>query len=163
MLQKFKRIQEEWGGSSDVIDHWLDTRQVLLVDFCKLAACQPLPSANVNKNELPSPTEIENFCLKLIEYISTGHFKIYDMVKDQWQKTGFTTTEEIDQHYFSIVATTEPLLEFADKYVDIDEEDFLEDFDDDLSWVGEILETRFEREDKLIRLIADSLAFPPGA
>jgi regulator of sigma D len=32
-----------------------------------------------------------------------------------------------------------------------------------MSKVGELLEVRFEVEDHLIQLIADSLAIPPGA
>ena len=27
MLKKFKQTQEQWGGASDVIDHWLEKRQ----------------------------------------------------------------------------------------------------------------------------------------
>ncbi|MEZ9063555.1 Rsd/AlgQ family anti-sigma factor, partial [Vibrio sp. 10N.247.311.49] len=38
MLNKFKQIQEQWGGSNEVIDHWLETRQSLIVEYCKLGA-----------------------------------------------------------------------------------------------------------------------------
>ncbi|MCQ8200493.1 sigma D regulator, partial [Vibrio parahaemolyticus] len=53
-------------------------------------------------------------------------------------------------------------LNFTDKYSDVTEDDELEDFDSDLSLIGEIIETRFEVEDHMIQLIADSLAMPPG-
>ncbi|MGR5249680.1 sigma D regulator [Vibrio aestuarianus] len=162
MLKKLKRTQEQWGGSSELIDHWLDTRQTLIVEYCKLAALQPC-SAKTNVTELPSPKELQLFCQQLVDYISEGHFKIYDMVMDKWRSTGFEATDEINQTYGKIVLTTEPLLNFTDKYAAVSDEDDLDDFDSGLSLIGEIIEARFEVEDYLIQLIADSLAIPPGA
>ncbi len=162
MLHKFSNVQEQWGGSSEVIDHWLSMRQDLIVEYCKLAALQPC-TAKSAISELPSLNEIDSFCQTLIDYISAGHFKIYDMVMEKWQSTGFKATNEINQTYASIVQTTDPLLNFADKYLDLAEDDELNSFDQDISWVGETLEVRFEYEDHLIQLIADSLSVPPGA
>ncbi|GAD80972.1 Rsd/AlgQ family anti-sigma factor [Vibrio ezurae] len=161
MLNKFRQVQEEWGGSSEVIDHWLETRQALLVQYVKLAALQPA-SASSNVVTLPSKEELHEFSQHLVDYISEGHFKIYDMVMDKWSSTGFQSTEEISQTYAKIVLTTEPLLSFTDKYAEISDDD-LHDFESDMSKVGEVLELRFEVEDLLIKLIADSLAIPPGA
>ncbi|MBY7668903.1 sigma D regulator [Vibrio anguillarum] len=162
MLKKLKRTQEQWGGYSDVIDHWLNTRQTLIVEYCKLAALQPC-AAKTNVNGLPSPEELQRFCQQLVDYISEGHFKIYDMVMDRWRATGFEATDEINQTYGKIIVTTEPLLNFTDKYAAVSDEDDLENFDNDLSLIGEIIEVRFGVEDSLIQLIADSLAIPPGA
>lgn len=162
MLKKFKKTQEQWGGSSDVIDHWLETRQSLIVEYCKLAALQPASQKAV-LSSLPTPLELQNFCQHLVDYISEGHFKIYDTVMDQWRSTGFEITDDINTSYAKIVLTTDPLLNFTDKYADVDQDDTLDDFDIDLSSVGEILEVRFEVEDNLIQLISDSLAVPPGA
>ncbi len=163
MLNKFKQTQEQWGGSSEVIDHWLEKRQLLIVEFCKLADLQPC-STKPSLSKLPSSGELQQFCQHLVDYISEGHFKIYDMVMDKWRATGFQATEEIDQTYGRIVLTTEPLLNFTDKYASLDDETVsTEDFDSDMSLIGEIIEVRFEVEDELIRLIADSLAVPPGA
>jgi regulator of sigma D len=82
---------------------------------------------------------------------------------DKWRSTGFEATDEINQTYAQIVLTTEPLLNFTDRYADVPEDDDLETFDSDLSLIGEIIEARFEVEDQLIQLIANSLAVPPGA
>lgn len=98
-----------------------------------------------------------------MDYISEGHFKIYDMVMQKWESTGFSPTEDINTTYFKIVNTTDPLLNYTDKYADVGVEDELEDFDFDLSQIGEVLEERFELEDQLIQLIAESLEIPPGA
>jgi regulator of sigma D len=162
MLNRFKQVQDQWGGSSEVIDHWLETRQALIVEYCHLAALQPTSTPS-NVCELPSTKEITSFCDHLVDYISEGHFKIYEMVMDKWKATGFKTNNEIDSTYAKIVMTTEPLLEFNDKYVKIKVDDDLPHFEQDMSKAGEILEFRFEVEDQLIQLIADSLAMPPGA
>ncbi|MDN2480076.1 sigma D regulator [Vibrio agarivorans] len=162
MLNKFKQTQAQWGGSSDVIDHWLETRQSLIVEYCKLANLQP--SSNTQSlSTLPTAEELQDFSQHLVDYISEGHFKIYDMVMDKWRSTGFKATEDIDQAYAKIVLTTEPLLSFTDNYAETNEETNLDSLDDDLSKIGEIITLRFEKEDQLIQLIADSLAIPPGA
>lgn len=162
MLRKFKHVQEQWGGSSDIIDHWLDKRQHVIVEYCKLAALQPC-NTKATVSELPSPKALLYFCQELLDYISEGHFKIYDMVMDKWQATGFQATDEINLVYNKIIATTDPLLNFNDQYATVNEFDELLDLDNDLSKVGQVLEVRFSLEDQLIQLIADSLALPPGA
>ncbi|OCH78103.1 anti-RNA polymerase sigma 70 factor [Vibrio genomosp. F10] len=162
MLNKFKQTQQQWGGSSEVIDHWLETRQLLIVEYCKLASLQP-SSVKSSVSELPTPKALQSFCQHLVDYISEGHFKIYDMVMDQWRATGFEATDEINQTYAKIVLTTEPLLSFTDTYAAVSKDDPLKGFDNDLSQVGEVIEMRFEVEDQLIQLIANSLAIPPGA
>ncbi|MDE1515935.1 MULTISPECIES: sigma D regulator [Vibrio] len=162
MLNKFKHVQDQWGGSSDIIDHWLDNRQHVIVEYCKLAALQPC-STKTTISELPSPQALLYFCQELVDYISEGHFKIYHMVMNQWQATGFKATDEINQLYREIIATTEPLLNFNDQYATVTEYDELLELDRDLSKVGEVLEVRFSLEDRLIQLIVDSLALPPGA
>lgn len=91
MLKKFQQVQEEWGGSSEVIDHWLEKRQALLVEYVKLASLQPAISSNVTT--LPTQEELQKFSQHLVDYISEGHFKIYDMVMEKWAATGFQTTE----------------------------------------------------------------------
>ncbi|KXF80379.1 Rsd/AlgQ family anti-sigma factor [Enterovibrio coralii] len=159
MLNKLEKAQQQWGGYSEVIDYWLTLRQELLVEYSKVAGL-----TGGNKNCLPTEQALNRFCESLVDYISAGHFKIYDMVMARWKSTGFSSNAEIDSLYARIVETTEPLLTFNDKYSDFTiTEDNFTGFDSDISRVGEIMELRFEQEDMLIQLIADSLAIPPGA
>ena len=81
----------------------------------------------------------------------------------RWHQTGFSPTEEMSALYAKIALTTEPLLNFNDHYGAINDHDPLETLDNDLSRIGELMESRFALEDKLIELISDSLACPPGA
>ncbi|UTV27601.1 sigma D regulator [Photobacterium atrarenae] len=160
MLSKFEQVQQQWGGTSDVIDHWLMSRQQLLIDYCKLAG---LPPFEHKQRQLPTAAQLQLFSQQLVDYISEGHFKIYDMVMARWNATGYSPTEEISTLYSQITETTDPLLNFTDRYGDIKEDDEIPDFDNDLSAVGELIESRFELEDELIELISESLACPPGA
>ena len=81
----------------------------------------------------------------------------------KWDSTGYSPTQEISQAYSLIVQTTDPALNFTDKYANVDEENLLTDLDSDLSSLGELIEVRFAFEDNLIQLIGDTLAHPPGA
>ncbi len=160
MLSKFEQVQQQWGGTSDVIDHWLVSRQQLLIDYCKLAGLPPFES---NIRQLPTSSQLQLFCQQVVDYISAGHFKIYDMVMEKWNTAGYSPTEDISLLYASITQTTDPILNFTDRYSDIAEENTLTDLDQDLSSIGELLELRFGLEDSLIELISESLACPPGA
>ncbi|MGF1732384.1 anti-RNA polymerase sigma 70 factor [Photobacterium proteolyticum] len=160
MLSKFEQVQKQWGGTSDVIDHWLMSRQQLLIDYCKLAG---LPPFEHNTRQLPTASQLQLFSQQLVDYISEGHFKIYDMVMERWNATGYSPTEDISRLYSQITQTTDPLLNFTDRYCSVDEGGDIPDFDNDLSSVGELIELRFALEDNLIELISESLACPPGA
>ncbi len=160
MLTKLNKFQEQWGGNSDVIDHWLFTRQELLVKFCKLAG---LPPFNSSIPTLPSFEDVQLFAQQLVDYISEGHFKIYNMVIEKWNSTGFSPTKEMSLLYASITNTTDPILNFTDKYSEDNEMIYLTDFTADFSKIGEIIELRFELEDALRELISNSIEHPPGA
>ena len=160
MLSKFEQVQKQWGGHSDVIDHWLMSRQQLLIDYCKLAN---LPPFQENARQLPTTEHLQTFSQQLVDYISTGHFKIYDMVMEEWRSTGYSPTQAITLFYENITATTDSLLNFSDRYCAVNDEEALLDLDRDLSNIGQLMEVRFELEDQLIELITESLACPPGA
>lgn len=159
MLNKHETTRKRIGGYSEIIDYWLELRQVLLVEYSTLAGLK-----NTNKNSLPTEEELNRFCQVLVDYISAGHFRIYNMIMERWKATGFSTNGEIDALYHGIVETTNPLLTFNDKYCAfvINEDNFAY-FDQDISRVGEIMALRFEKEDLLIQVILGSLAIPPGA
>ena len=107
--------------SNDIIDYWLSLRQQLIIDFGKVAGL-----SKQDKHSLPTADELHHFCETLVDYISAGHFKIYNMVMDRWRDNGFSGNAQIDAVYAGIVQTTEPLVAFSDKYshANLDEDDF---------------------------------------
>lgn len=159
MLKKLEKTQQQWSGYSDVIDYWLTIRQDLIIEYSHIAGLDAK-----NKRALPTSAQLTRFCEILVDYISAGHFKIYETVVTHWKATGFSANKDIDSIYLHIATTTEPLVSFSDKYANFQlTEENAARLDADISRVGEIIEMRFELEDSLMQLIANSLAHPPGA
>lgn len=148
MLEDCRSARERWGGVSEIIDRWLQERQDLLVLFCKLSAQKG--------NEFSSETEamLQNFCQILVDYVSAGHFEIYEQLVAEGRE--FDNQEGLSKakvHYKTIDSTTELILDFNDKYQETDD---LSSLLQDLSKLGETLETRFEAEDQMIEVLHNS-------
>ncbi|TMP87407.1 sigma D regulator [Pseudoalteromonas ruthenica] len=147
MLSRLEKAQQKWGGSHTVIDKWLAERQELLVQYCNMAG----NSHNAKHDKaLPEPATIQQFCQLLMDYLSAGHFEIYDDIVKQCESRGPESLELAQSLYPQISATTDVALDFNDSYAEVKGDDLMENFDNDLSTLGEALSTRFELEDELI-------------
>ncbi len=147
MLTRLEKAQQKWGGSHSVIDKWLAERQELLVMYCALAGFN---GKGRNDHALPEVAQIQGFCQILMDYLSAGHFEIYDDIAKQCQQKGPQSIELAKSLYPRISETTDLALEFNDKYTELAADDLMAEFDRDLSTLGEALELRFELEDELI-------------
>lgn len=150
MLTRLEQTQQKYGGSNKIIDSWLAARQELLVKYCKLAG---LPPFDKRANVLPDTAVVNDFCQILIDYLSAGHFEIYNDIVKQCQEHGSESATLADKIYPQITATTDDLVNFNDKYSSLDNNPDLEGFDTDLSVIGQILEARLELEDQLIHIL----------
>ncbi|MFT5880481.1 MAG: regulator of sigma D [Moritella sp.] len=148
MLTKLEQAQQAWGGTHNAIDHWLAERQKLIVDYCKLEGLPPFEKTAT----LPSPDELQAFCQRLIDYLSTGHFEVYDQIVSLCAEHGGKSLALAQQIQPRILLTTDSLVEFNDKYAECDNEDetLWLSLDNDMSEVGELLEQRFSLEDQLL-------------
>jgi regulator of sigma D len=146
MLGNCESAQERWGGVSDIIDRWLHERQSLLVLFCNLSS-----QKNAAEDPDETPATLRKFCQILVDYISAGHFEVYQQLIEEGQ--AFDDQEGLlkaKEHFKVVDATTEGILDFNDKYQETDD---LETLLTDLSALGESLETRFEAEDLMIEVL----------
>ncbi|MDX2319421.1 MAG: sigma D regulator [Moritella sp.] len=152
MLTKLEQAQQAWGGTHNAIDHWLEERQELIVDYCKLEGLPPFEKSAA----LPSKDELQAFCQILIDYLSTGHFEVYDQIVSQCAEYSTKSLKLAQEIQPKIVLTTEALVEFNDKYAEESQDDdtLLMSLDNDMSKVGELLEQRFELEDQLLYALA---------
>ncbi len=150
MLTRLKQAKEEWGGRLSVIDNWLEDRQNLVILYCELAG---LPPYQQEKSGLPEQEKITEFCQRLLDYASTGHFEIYEQIIAQSKLDGEENLKIAQELYSRITTTTDTALNFNDKYAESASETDLLDFDKDLSELGEIMESRFEREDQLLEVV----------
>lgn len=140
MLQQLESVKSIWGGKSQVIDRWLIDRQALLVSYCTLAG--------INKHSecLPDADEIASFCGALLDYLSAGHFEVFDLLVEN-DSEGL---ELRDKLYPRLTKTTDAALEFNDTFAQSVTIEQAAGLDSALALLGEVLEERFALEDKLI-------------
>jgi regulator of sigma D len=143
MLDNVESARERWGGVSSIIDRWLQERQDLLVLYCELSG---LSAESAQCGE-----KLERLCQILVDYVSAGHFEVYDQLVKEAREFDDTEALKMAPKLFDIVdATTEAVLDFNDKYQETDD---LETIAQDLSQLGEVLATRFEAEDRMIEVL----------
>lgn len=145
MLEKVKQARQQWGGSNLLIDTWLTKRQELIVTYCQIAG---IPPYEENTHQLPKDEDISEFCTRLVDYVSTGHFEVYREVVSACEVHGESSILHIDELIPQISVSTEMALEFTDKYAE--NEHTFDRFDAHLSTLIEGLEQRFELEDQLL-------------
>ncbi|QJR81375.1 Rsd/AlgQ family anti-sigma factor [Alteromonas pelagimontana] len=141
MLNQLEKVINRWGGRSATIDNWLQARQNLLIKYCQLAGL------NVPTNlALPEANKISEFCNDLMDYLSAGHFEVYEMLVSD-DESGSALKKRI---YPKLAETTDRALSFSDKNAEAVTPKQASEFDADLTKLGETLEERFLLEDELI-------------
>ena len=156
MLENCKNAAERWGGVSDLIDKWLKTRQSLIVNLCAL----PVNPGSSQENKAE---KLQLFCQALVDYVSVGHFEIYEQllnVASDYDEKGVEVAKKLIPQ---IEKSTEIALSFNDRFDDIHKvDDGVESLHKELETMVKTLEDRFELEDILIASLhqahADSAA-----
>lgn len=149
MLDNCKDNRERWQAVEKLLQGWLKERRDVLVKYTALAATMDRESAD----SIIDPG-LQRLCEILVDYSSAGHFEIfYELIREAeafGDDSGKTAAELIPQ----IGDTTEIILGFDEKYSD--GKSHLADVGNDLSLLGEVLESRFELEDRLIAALHGS-------
>lgn len=146
MLENCQSARERWGGVNGIIDRWLHERQQLLVSYCELSNVKAFTEENVDHQN-----QLKKLCQILVDYVSAGHFEVYDQLIKEGRDFGDTQgLKEAASLYETIDQTTETLLDFNDKYLETDD---LTELAEDLSAIGQALEPRFSAEDQMIGVL----------
>jgi regulator of sigma D len=146
MLENCQNAKERWGGVNAIIDRWLQERQDMLVQYCALSGAQQSDEIRAEK--------LRNLCQILVDYVSAGHFEIYDqLIKEGREFEDEEALHEAGRLFTIVDGTTEKLLDFNDKYLETDD---LSSIVKDLSGLGETLEIRFSAEDRMISVLHTS-------
>ncbi|MDC0661307.1 sigma D regulator [Marinobacter sp. SS21] len=145
MLENCRSAKERWGGVSDLIDRWLKERQELIVHFCELSGTDSQTSENGLVDKFVRLCEI------LVDYVSAGHFEVYEQLIREAKEFNDGGLELAAKVYPRLAQTTEVALNFNDR-LDGNKltSDDLRELFQELSRLGETLESRFEMEDFLI-------------
>lgn len=147
MLNQLEILTARVGGCSELVDFCLRSRKQLLVTYYQMAGIKP------NKETLTTLDEnaLDNFCQNLVDYLSTGHFTVYERFIKELEGTGQLAKASLI--YPSLKANTDQIMQIYDSHLEtaIDNDNYLE-FQRALSEVGEALEVRFTLEDQFIKL-----------
>ncbi|MBI2381893.1 MAG: sigma D regulator [Gammaproteobacteria bacterium] len=152
MLQQFEESQRRFGGQHDAIDSWLEERREVLLRYCQLSGISSLVEALPRDRALPAPAQVHAFCDVLVDYVSAGHFEIYQRLLGELEQDS-RASQEAGRLYPAIIATTDAVLSFDERYGERGDQELRAEFDADLSRLGEQLASRFELEDELMALL----------
>ncbi|MET1255854.1 sigma D regulator [Aliikangiella maris] len=128
---------------NSAVDNWLAERNQLLVQYFRL-------SGNRNSPSLPDGEQINQFCGLLIDYVSAGHFEVYEQIVGACEINGAESIQLLEKLYPEISETTDIVVNFNDKYSQFVEDAAFDHLDKDLSVLGEAIAKRVELEDNLI-------------
>ena len=151
MLNQLKSLTERVRGSNKLVDRWLHVRKHLLVAYYNLVGLKPGKESFMRLNE----KALDDFCQSLVDYLSDGHFNIYERIIREME--GTTPYLAASKLYPLLEANTQQIMDYYDSTLEnaIDHDNYLE-FQQALSDLGEALEERFTLEDRLIALVLDN-------
>ncbi len=132
------------------VSNWLNERNEVLVLYCKLSGYR-------NETKLPENQQINTFCDILIDYVSAGHFEVYQEIVNSCEDNGLSSVTLLNELYPKISKTTDIVVNFNDKYSKmlVEDNNSLTSFDSDLSLLGEAIASRVDLEDHLIDTLND--------
>lgn len=132
------------------VSSWLNERNEMLVLYCKLSGYR-------NETKLPENKQINTFCDILIDYVSAGHFEVYQEIVNSCENNGPSSVSLLNELYPKISKTTDIVVNFNEKYSKmlVEDNNSLTSFDSDLSLLGEAIASRVDLEDHLIDTLND--------
>jgi len=146
MLERCRNAKERWGGVSEIIDTWLSERQLLISLFIDL------PNQEVQDG---LDSAIERFCQVLVDYLSSGHFEVYEQLLREGSQFADDSVENAQALFPRIQQSTDLALDFNDRYSNLSNPTVqdVRELANALSELGVMLEERFELEDTMIEIL----------
>lgn len=143
LVWQLGKNRSRWKTTDQVVMQWLQERQSLLIVFNEL--CHTHKDADIHTQSYL----MQSFCQRLMDYVSMGHFKIFEKLADA-QANCSPTRGELDKNLVSrILNSTLYVLEFNDNYEKSPQTNRLTE---DLSELGQELAHRMDWEDQLIKI-----------
>ncbi len=145
MLESQIEEKQESQCKNTAVENWLAERSQVIVQFCKLSGYR-------NQTILPESTQINLFCDLLIDYVSAGHFEVYEQIVQNCDINGAASIQLLNELYPGISKTTDIVVDFNEKYSNKfnSGSELMSGFDNDLSLLGEAIAKRVDLEDDLI-------------
>ncbi|AUG98753.1 Rsd/AlgQ family anti-sigma factor [Pectobacteriaceae bacterium CE70] len=150
MLKQLQSLTEYVGGNNALIDQWLQARKQLLITYYHLVGMKPNKETHTRLDE----KALDDFCHNLVDYLSAGHFHIYERMLQEVAPLNEKKRALAAQLDSILQGNTQQIMDFYDSHLvaAIDQDNCFE-FQQTLSSVGESLAMRFTLEDHMIRLV----------
>ena len=157
MLEKCTTAQERWGGVDRLIDRWLADRMELVKHYTALR--------DRSATDESVRQQLNTFCSALLDYVSAGHFSVYEQLVRGAEEAG-------DQRGLELMSKVMPRIEtitqfaviFNDYYGASTKRPLKEDvMHSRLRKMGGLLDERFELEDCLIEVLHTANRSPERA
>ena len=135
--------EQQFSAVEELLTAWLKERREVLARYTEIVVATDIS----NKESDLAPRQIR-FCEVLVDYVSAGHFEVFKGLLDEAEAYGDDSTALARDLIPRIGDTTEVILAYDEKYSQPGQ--WRETLERDLSALGEVLETRFVLEDRLI-------------
>lgn len=143
MLESCKNAQERWGGVHQMIDRWLAERREMLISYNRL-------SVSLKEKGQVKTDQLETFREWLVDYLSAGHFEIYEQLLHEAEAfEDQAAIELLDTSLPALHDSTQALMQLESQLTPA----ALGRIKETLSQLGELLAERFEQEDLLIKML----------
>lgn len=151
MINCSTRTKKGWSLVDEMVKRWMQQRIDLTQDFETIVS--PTGNENLTSN---IDQRIRAFCQSLVDYVSAGHFEVYNELIHEAREFGDGSLSAGLDIFHAIENSTDKALDFNDKY---DPKTFsqngkfqrsLSELSEDLVALGRLLNRRFELEDQLI-------------
>lgn len=134
-----------------LVQRWLAERQSLIVQMIELGGGSS-PGATASS----LPERVQAFCEILMDYVSAGHFEVYDELLAEVEKQGSECLADSQALLQRLQPTTDAVIRFNDIYEDPRDTEALAWLSHELSILGPELENRFAIEDRMLAVLHDN-------
>lgn len=143
MPQRRNNPAEQFNAVEHLVTNWLKERRAVLSRYTALV---------VASDDAPGSAQLarrqRELCELLVDYISAGHFEVFAELLNEAEVFGDNSAALVAGLMPDITDTTDVILAYEEKYGS--GEHYPETLRRDLSALGEMLESRFVLEDRLI-------------
>jgi regulator of sigma D len=134
---------QQFAAVEDLLTRWLRERRELLGKYTQIAVALDTTLEPAKLTVYQSA-----LCGLLVDYVSAGHFEVFHELLNEAESFADGSSELARQLIPAIGDTTEVVMAYEEKYGG--GKTFPETLQRDLSSLGEVLESRFVLEDRLI-------------
>jgi len=143
MTDSVQSVQNRRAESQHLVTELVTHRSTMLTCFNELLTHRPFTG------DMATIELLNRFCDLMIDYTADAHFRLYRYIEEGRERRR-AVLSVADGVYDDIVATTDKIVNFNDRYGGDGQSVPFEQLETDMSALGEVLADRIEYEDQLI-------------